>query len=364
MLNSKNRLTLITYYGIRTYRNYKLVDVDRGPYSLRVAVSLRNAKFYSHNKPDSEKAVKCYRTALLHAKEDGLDELSDAILGIWAVFAEYAAFLPSDNMAVSILESRRSDILRWMEVNGDNIHLAGERTRLLNWAVRFGSRIAGIYYERGSTGDQLCEEYRVWCVETTVAELLRRQTEGVKPDEGEFLNADEIGALLAALGDLYYDQRKFHFASPLFLRALTIKPTRDCEDVMLMNSLASSLVQQMQPSDPNYLSNVASSRAWLEKALELGGNVKPPQRTIKCDDGCTAVIINLGNFAELEKNFTEARARYEEALSLASAINPKRYWDVAATMLEALGEYGKDETRRSGRRPPRPSGPEPLFSSS
>lgn len=49
----------------------------------------------------------------------------------------------------------------------------------------------------------------------------------------------------------------------------------------------------------------------------------PPERTEECDLGCAVATHNLGEFAEMDGNIQEARRRYEEARSLASAMGFK-----------------------------------------
>jgi len=57
------------------------------------------------------------------------------------------------------------------------------------------------------------------------------------------------------------------------------------------------------------------------QALRLAAGIKPPLRNQECDQGCAVATHNLGEFAEMDGNIAEARDRYEEAESLANAIN-------------------------------------------
>lgn len=92
-----------------------------------------------------------------------------------------------------------------------------------------------------------------------------------------------------------------------------------------MNNLAASLAQQVPPTEPGLpppsrAELRESGRTWATQALLLARNIKPPERTPECDQGCVAATHNLGEFAEMDGNIAEARARYEEAGSLAHAI--------------------------------------------
>ena len=58
----------------------------------------------------------------------------------------------------------------------------------------------------------------------------------------------------------------------------------------------------------------------MRQALALAASIEPPDRTEECDQGCVVATHNLGEFAEMDGNITEARERYEEAGSIAHAI--------------------------------------------
>jgi hypothetical protein len=92
-----------------------------------------------------------------------------------------------------------------------------------------------------------------------------------------------------------------------------------------VNNLSISLAQQNPPPTPGEppISRpglVSNARAWAEKAVAVAAKIAPPERTEECDVGCAVATHNLGEFAEMDGNITEARKRYEEAKSLAKAI--------------------------------------------
>ena len=184
------------YKGYERYKLVQLIDVDLGPYTARVARRLRSAKYYSYHKIDIAKAIENYKQALRYAIEDGFNKLSDEVLGIWIMHGETFERNEMPTLSIAILEERRQEIMDWMQANGDKPELAGERTRLLNWAVKIGHKIGGLYSNRYEPDKQLSEKYLVWAVETSMAEIQRRQIQGVKPNEGDFLDADQMGAQL------------------------------------------------------------------------------------------------------------------------------------------------------------------------
>jgi hypothetical protein len=64
----------------------------------------------------------------------------------------------------------------------------------------------------------------------------------------------------------------------------------------------------------------------------------PAPRTEECDIGCVVATHNLGEFAEMEGNIAEARRRYEEAKSLAKAVNFKEGTFNSEAALNRLGK--------------------------
>ena len=63
-----------------------------------------------------------------------------------------------------------------------------------------------------------------------------------------------------------------------------------------------------------------NARTWAQKALEVAGSMKPPERNDECDLGCAVATHNLGEFAEMLGDMGEAKRRYQEAISIGKAI--------------------------------------------
>jgi hypothetical protein len=95
-----------------------------------------------------------------------------------------------------------------------------------------------------------------------------------------------------------------------------------------MNNISISLAQQDPPAVPGQPATsrpalVSNAREWAKKALDVAARVAPPARTEECDISCATATHNLGEFAEMDGDIVEARRKYEEAISLASAIGFK-----------------------------------------
>ena len=92
-----------------------------------------------------------------------------------------------------------------------------------------------------------------------------------------------------------------------------------------MNNLAASLALQNPPPTPGQpptstASQLDAAGTWARKALKLGQNIQPPQRTEECDEGCAVATINLGDFAMMGGRVQEARKWWEEGRGLCKGI--------------------------------------------
>lgn len=296
-----------------------------GSYPEKVGLKLRRAIYFTDISPDSAQAMKAYVQALQIASETGMHPLSDEVIGIKTELVRFLEKTGNAKNAIDVLEALKGDCLKAIELLGKDEQYRGERTRLLGWACKVATRMADLYGNPYINDQAKMEENLVWAVETTIRERQRREREGVKPGEGEWLDLDDQGSQLEQLGH-FYEQRENHFfAAQLFLQALMLKPVKDCHAVVLMNNLAISMAQQIPPTQPG---TPAPSRAelaeagkvWAKQALALAQNIAPPMRTEECDMGCAVATHNLGEFAEMLGDVAQARKMYEEAAGLSGAI--------------------------------------------
>lgn len=141
----------------------------------------------------------------------------------------------------------------------------------------------------------------------------------------------------AGLGHFYESTDKPALATPLFLRALTLCEPKSCHAVNLSRSPSfRSSIQFAKTSVSNLSGTLAVHPAdeghpreellvnaiqWADKALEIDNTIKPPTRTIECDEACVSATFNLGAIAEIRGKKAEALKRYKEAKSLSEALN-------------------------------------------
>ncbi|KAL9085710.1 MAG: hypothetical protein Q9165_007459 [Trypethelium subeluteriae] len=335
-------------------------------YPEPVAVKLRRAIYYTNYSLDAKAALKYYKQALQLAEEHRMDPFSDEVLGIKISVAHLLEKVGRHAQAIEILEVVRRDCLKWVEGDGEEGLRAeekpvdnemgeeekdevlkqnelvrssrGKRTRLLKKIVQFSAKLGEMYADPHIWNRDAAEERLVWAVEAGLREKGRREKEGVKEGEEDWLSDDELGASLESLAH-DFEAKDMHFlATPLFLQALSLQGKTDCHTVVLMNNIAMSLSQQNprssrsglggaspSPGSPSDLraakeTLLSNAMAWADRALSVAANITPPERTDECDTGCVVATHNLGEILEMRGQPQEAKRRYEEARNLSKAI--------------------------------------------
>ena len=373
--------------------NFLKTRGDMSNYPEDVGIKIRSARWFANVKPDPALCLKSYKRAIeLAVDEHGMHPMGDDVLGIWF---ELVGYLQREGMieeAVHVLEDIRVRLLTYADIHSDREEFAKDRGRVMGKAIQCAAKISEFFTSPYFLNKQKSEEYLVWSVETSLTETARRKEQGITDDmEGVFLDSDQQGANMegkvpllfspatfsailtvdTALAHNYESKSNFYFAAQLFLQALTLKSTTDCHTVILMNNIATSIAQQKpypetivgsshqsgpisaDPSSstiptgelapattPAQLRQAA--RAWLHQSLQLSKTIRDPARTEECDIGCIAATHNLGEFAEMEGQIAEARDKYEEADSLAHAMN---YEDGLVEAREGLARLSKAKRR-------------------
>lgn len=240
-------------YSNYIYHNYTIGAFHKFPEP--VAKQLRKALYYTNISLNPRLAVKYYRLALQVADEIGMDPFSDEIIGTKIQLAALMERIQQYKKAIDILEIVKSDNLRWVEELGSKPGNEGKRTRVLGKTVGVSVKLGELYANEYVAEKAVAEERLVWAVETVLKELQRREKEGVKPDEGEWMSEEEIGASLEgqyriskavnlgltcheALGHHYEEKNQHYLAAPLFLQALAMSPPTSCHTAVLSKSYA------------------------------------------------------------------------------------------------------------------------------
>ena len=125
-----------------------------------------------------------------------MDPLGDEVLGIRVQVALLLQKVDRHDLAARVLEAARGEFVRWLRERGDQPELAGRRNHVLQKAVALSVKLGEIYADVHLADREMAEERLVWAVETVLGEMKRREEEGVKEGEGEWMSDQEIGGSL------------------------------------------------------------------------------------------------------------------------------------------------------------------------
>jgi hypothetical protein len=154
---------------------------------------MRKALYYTNISLEPKLAVKYYREALRVADDIGMDPFSDEIIGVKIQLASLMEKVQQYQKAIDILEIVKSDNLKWVEHLGGVPGNEGKRTKVLGKTVGVSVKLGDLYANEYVLQKDKAEESLVWAVETVVREQQRREKDGVKPGEGEWMTPEENG---------------------------------------------------------------------------------------------------------------------------------------------------------------------------
>ncbi|KAF2964921.1 hypothetical protein GQX73_g8637 [Xylaria multiplex] len=358
----------VSVYVVYTYFNYfQSEQFTRFP--PEIAKSLRRALYYTNYSPDPKLALKYYKLALEQCTTSGLDPFSNEVIGLRIQLAAWLEGIGKFQNSIEVLEALLRDCKKWVEVmeksvqdglvdksgrliraaeikpsppnEGDEAiveepeNLWAKRTRVLGKSVGISVKLGELYADDHVLQGDAAGEHLVWAVETVLKELQRRQIEGVKEGEGDWMGPEQIGGALEALGNHYESKSQHYLAAPLYLQAVTLSPPESCHTAVLMNNLASSLAQQPvqspfnsqqtleheKPTQPTRAMLLSSARSWALQALGTAQKVTGERRTDECDEACAVAMCNLGDIAAMAGDMKEAKRRFSESLELSQKLS-------------------------------------------
>ena len=184
---------MLVYINV-IYRTYIIGDFKA--YPEPVAAKLRRALYYTNIDVQPQNALKYYRQALALADEMGLDPFSDEMLGVKIQVAAFYEKMHHYQGAIDVLERVRADCIEWMEKLGGKAGNEGKRTRVLGKTIGISVKLGEHYANEYIANQEAAEEKLVWAVTALLKEQKRREDEGVKEGEGQWLTNEEIGGSL------------------------------------------------------------------------------------------------------------------------------------------------------------------------
>lgn len=186
-----------------------------------VAKKLRRAIFYSRGANiDLREANKYFRQALAIANELGMDPFSPEILGVKYAISNLFEQAHHYPLACDVLEIMRVDCQRWMDDFSDKHWTDGDRSRVLKVMVQLNVKLGELYDSKYMNQPEDAEKRLVEAVETALKEKSRREKDGVKEGEGDWMTNEELGATMECMLSrlhrlsLCYPMRKLTRCSP------------------------------------------------------------------------------------------------------------------------------------------------------
>ena len=125
--------------------------------------------------------------------------LSDEVLAIYTEMARLFEKIGEVQRSVDVYTALKGNISKWMEAQGHEEDMRAQRTRLLAKAVTYSTKLGQLYSSEYIGDRENAEKSLVWAVETALREKQRRQTEGVRPGEGDWIDDDQMGSQLEGL---------------------------------------------------------------------------------------------------------------------------------------------------------------------
>lgn len=262
--------------------------------------------------------------------------------GIAAVLAEVSP----ERKAREVLEdvwNRGGDPLKGSSADDWTSYALADEERIRRVAVAY--KLAELSHERDED-----EKWLVWAVE----EVLKLAGAGMQKrpvDTGDstdaqsqsaqvilaelklppWMSKDDLGAPLAALGNVYARKGELEYAMPLYLQAISlllppgmqnVSIQDRCEAAQLMNNLSELIMRR--PPTPEIRHQ---AEAWARKALdviEVTGKMPLPRSgwfsyfedtsaRSTCDQVLGVVLFNIGMLREMDSDKKAARALFEKS---------------------------------------------------
>ena len=128
-----------------------------------------------------------------------MSPFSDEVIGIKLTLAAMLEKIGQHIKAIEVLEIVRGDCLKWIDAMGNDKSALANRTRVLAKTVGMSIKL-GELYSNEYVGDlEAAEKNLVQGVEAALREQQRRDQEGVREGEGDWLSNEEIGGSLEGL---------------------------------------------------------------------------------------------------------------------------------------------------------------------
>ncbi|KAI1966723.1 hypothetical protein LOZ58_000211 [Ophidiomyces ophidiicola] len=355
------------------YDHVTRVEPQFARFPAPVSDRLRKAIYYTEFDLNPVAALHWYKQALIAADLSGLHPFSEEVLGIRLHIVQMLEKAEMIKPAIELLETLQKDCVEWVN-NGRRKEMVRYRERssrnqakdsstaedenieqekqieeeqrralAMKRAAGCGVKLAELYSSDYIRDSEKAEEALIKAVDLSRAELQYRRGKNLpvfQVEGGYYLNLTEVASAFNELADLFARKGRNDLSTALYMQSLSLikedeqdRPST-CAQVVLLNNIASQMAEQAQnPSPPPAATTsgahmppvsrdqlLYAASEWAKKAIDVADKIQPPARNQECDQGCLTATYNLGEIAEMQGHFTEAKKYYVEAREIATRI--------------------------------------------
>lgn len=260
---------------------------------------------------------------------------------------DWASYTPTD-------EERIRRVAIACKIAELSSHERNEDEKWLVWAVEEVLKLAGAGMQNRSVdgGGGSTDTQQLQPAQVVFAELK------LPP----WMSKDDLGAPLAALGNVYARKGQIEYAMPLYLQAISLllPPGRQnvsiqdrCETAQLMNNLSELIMRR--PPTPEIRHQ---AEAWARKALDvIEGAEKVPlpksgwlghseDTSVRntCDQVLGVVLFNIGILREMDSDKKVARALFEKSAQQCARVGMNEGVLQAKEALRRVGRTQDEKT--------------------
>ncbi|WEW60879.1 hypothetical protein PRK78_006367 [Emydomyces testavorans] len=357
-----------------------------------VSDRLRKALYYTEYDLNPVRALHCYKQALIAAEQVGMHPFSEEVLGIRLQIPHMLEKAGMMKPAIEVLEKTQKDCVEWVE-SGRRKQMIRDRERaatrnqtpdddptateeqrierekeiaeerqrglVMKRAAGIGVKLAEIYSNDYIRDSKNAEKALLTAVDLSRTELQRRREMNlpISQDEGNYyLNLTEVATAFNELADFYAQRGRNDLSTALYMQSLALikedehdRPST-CAQVVLLNNISSQMAEQAQkPAPPPAETSsgahmppvsrdqlLYAASEWAKKALDVADKIQPPVRNEECNQGCLTATYNLGEIAEMQGHFSEAKKYFVEAREVAKRIQSGEGVQRASDALERI----------------------------
>lgn len=125
-----------------------------------------------------------------------MNPFGDEVIGIKLTLAGMLENMGQHLKAIEVIEIVRGDCLKWVEGMGNDKTVLADRTRVLAKTIGMSIKLGELYSNQHVDDLESAEQNLVQGVEAALREQQRRDREGVKEGEGDWMSNEEIGGSL------------------------------------------------------------------------------------------------------------------------------------------------------------------------